>query len=38
MPTVLEFLENTRVGQMPGRVFLAGGPDMDDSDLEEIVM
>ena len=32
---MLEFLEDTRVGWMPGRVFLAGGPDVDESDLDE---
>ena len=37
-PAVLEFLEDTRVGRMPGRVIFAGGPDVDENDLEEIVM
>ena len=35
---MLEFLEDTRVGRMPGRVFLAGGPDMEEGELEEIEM
>ena len=29
-------LEDTRVGRMPGRVFLAGGPDVDENDLREV--
>ena len=33
-PAILEFLENTRVGKMPGRVLLAGGPDLEEEDLE----
>ena len=37
-PAVLELLEDTRVGRMPGRVFLAGGPDVDKNGLEEIVL
>ena len=35
MPAVLEFLEYTRVGRMPGRVPLAGGPDVDE-EMEEV--
>ena len=37
-PAVLEFLKDTRVGRMPGRVFLEGGPDVDKNGLEEIVL
>lgn len=33
-PALLKFLEDTRVGR--SRAFLAGGPDVDESDLEEI--
>ena len=33
-PAVLEFLEDTRVGRMPGRVLLAGGLDASGEDLE----
>ena len=38
MPAVLELLEDARAGRMPGRVFLAGGPDVDESELEEILL
>ena len=31
---ILEFLENTRVGKMPGRILLAGGPDLEEEELE----
>ena len=31
---ILEFLEGTKVGKMPGRVLLAGGPDLEEEDLE----
>ena len=31
---ILEFLEKTRVGKMPGRVLLAGGPDLEEEELE----
>ena len=31
---ILEFLENTKVGKMPGRVLLAGGPDLEEEELE----
>ena len=31
---ILEFLEETRVGKMPGRVLLAGGPDLEEEELE----
>ena len=33
-PVVLEFLEDTRVGKMPGRVLLAGGPDLEEEELD----
>ena len=35
-PAVLEFLEDTRMGRMPGRVLLAGGPDLDEDKVEEV--
>ena len=31
-------LESTRVGQVPGRVLMAEGPDMEEEDLESIEM
>ena len=34
-PAVLQFLEDTRVGKMPGRVLMAGGPDSEEDDLKE---
>ena len=34
VPAVLEFLEGTRVGKMPGRILLAGGPDLEEEELE----
>ena len=33
---VLEFLEDARVGRMPGQTMLAGGPDVEEEDMEEI--
>ena len=30
VPAVLEFLEDVRVGKMPGRILLAGGPDLEE--------
>ena len=30
----LEFLKETKVGKMPGRVLLAGGPDLEEEKLE----
>ena len=35
-PAVLELLEDTRVGRIPGQILLAGGPDVEEDDLEEI--
>ena len=35
-PALLEFLEDTRVGRMPDRVMLAGGPDLEEGDMEEV--
>ena len=32
---VLEFLEKTKVGKMPGRVLLAGGPDLEEEEMED---
>ena len=37
-PAVLEFLEDTRVGQMPSRVLLAGGPDVEEDGMEEVAL
>ena len=31
---ILEFLEGTKVGKMPGRVPPAGGPDLEEEELE----
>ena len=31
---ILEFLEGTKVGKMPSRVLLAGGPDLEEEELE----
>ena len=31
---ILEFLEETKVGKMPGRVLLAGGPDLEEEELD----
>ena len=31
---ILEFLEGTKVGKMPGRVLLAGGPDLEEEEME----
>ena len=31
---ILGFLEETKVGKMPGRVLLAGGPDLEEEELE----
>ena len=33
---VLEFVENTRVGKMRGRILTAGGPDLEKEDLEGV--
>ena len=34
MKAILEFLEETRVGGVPGRVLLAGGPDLEEEEME----
>ena len=34
MPAILEFLGDTRVGKMPSRILLAGGPDLEEEELE----
>ena len=34
VPAILEFLEDTREGKMPGRILLAGGPDLEEEELE----
>ena len=31
---ILEFLEKTKVGKMPGRVLLAGGPDLEEEEMD----
>ena len=31
---ILGFLEKTKVGKMPSRVLLAGGPDLEEEELE----
>ena len=36
-PAPLEFLGGASVGRMPSHILLAGGPDVDESDLDEIV-
>ena len=33
---ILEFLEKTKVGKMPGRVLLAGGPDLEEEDMDSV--
>ena len=38
VPATLEFLEDTRVGKMPGRILLAGGPDPEEEELECVSM
>ena len=32
---ILEFLEKTKVGKMPSRILLAGGPDLEEEELED---
>ena len=34
VPEILEFLEGTRVGKMPGRILVAGGPGLEEEELE----
>ena len=36
VPAVLEFLADTRVGKMPSQIQLAGGPEVEEEDLEVI--
>ena len=31
-------MEDTRVGRVPGRILLVGGPDVDEEGLEEMVL
>ena len=31
---ILEFLEDTKVGKLPSRVLLAGGPDLEEEELD----
>lgn len=35
-PALLEFLEDIRVGRIPGRVLLEGGPDLNEDEIEEV--
>lgn len=35
-PALLEFLEDIRVGRISGRVLLAGGPDLNEDEIEEV--
>ena len=35
-PAVLEFLEDTKVGKMPGRILMAGGPELEEEEPEEL--
>ena len=34
IPAILEFLEKTKVGKMPSHILLAGGPDLEEEELE----
>ena len=34
MKAILEFLEKTKVGKMPSRILLAGGPDLEEEELD----
>ena len=36
IPAVLEFLEDTKVGQMPSKVLLRGGMEIEGTNLEDI--
>ena len=36
IPAVLEFLKDTKVGQMPSEVLLRGGMEIEGNDLEDI--
>ena len=36
VPAILEFLGDTRVGKMPGLILPAGGPDLEEEDLEVV--
>ena len=31
---ILEFIERTKVGKMPSRVLLAGGPELEEEEME----
>ena len=33
VPAILEFLEDTNVGKMPGQILMAGGPDLEEEEL-----
>ena len=34
VPAILEFLEDTKVEKVPSRILLAGGPDLEEEELE----
>ena len=34
VPAIMEFLEKTKVGKMPSRVLLAGGPDLEEEEMD----
>ena len=38
VPAILEFLEDTKVGKMPGRILMAGGPDLEEEELEVLFL
>ena len=38
IPSILEFLEKTKAGKMPGRILLAEGPDLEEEDLDTIFL
>lgn len=38
VPAILEFLGKTSVGKMPGRILLAGGPGLEEEELEGFSM
>ena len=36
IPAVLEFLQDTKAGQMPSQILLRGGIEVEEEDLEDI--
>ena len=34
----MKILEDTRADRMPGRILMAGGPDVEENELEEVVL